>query len=69
MTVLPATLWKRRLILWLAIGLGLLIVAGANAHLVFVAVTSQPDCVAHVRPGEGAHAGQYGAAESSCQPE
>ena len=28
---------------------GLLLLAGANAHLVYVAVTSQPDCVAHVR--------------------
>ena len=27
---------------------------GANAHLVYVAMTSQPDCVAHVRQGEGA---------------
>ena len=28
---------------------GLLLVAGANAHLVYVAVQSQPDCVAHLK--------------------
>ena len=25
---------------------------GANAHLVYVATLSQPDCVAHLKPGE-----------------
>lgn len=35
--------WKRMAI---AIGIaGVLLFAGANAHLVYVAVTSQPDCV------------------------
>jgi hypothetical protein len=54
-----------------AIGLlvtsGLLLVAGANAHLVYVAVTSQPDCVAHVRSGDAATpAGSLSAAKSAC---
>ncbi len=52
--------------IWLMVGTGLLLVLGANAHLVYVAVTSQPDCVAHVRPGGGGAA--YGAALSSCTP-
>jgi hypothetical protein len=52
--------------IWLTVALGLLLVLGANAHLVYVAVTSQPDCVAHVRPGSSS-AG-YGAAQSSCTP-
>lgn len=48
-----------------ALVLGVLaLVAGANAHLVFVAVASQPDCVAHAKAaGQG---GGYSAAKSSC---
>ena len=38
---------------WLLVPAGLLLFAGANAHLVYVAVPSQPDCVAH---SEGARA-------------
>jgi hypothetical protein len=50
------------IVLALAIGLGVL--ALANAHLVYVSVASQPDCVPHLKPG---HAGQgYRAARSSC---
>jgi hypothetical protein len=52
--------------IWLLVAAGTLGVLGANAHLVYVAVTSQPDCVAHVRPGSGG-AG-FGAAQSSCTP-
>lgn len=59
--------------IWLLVGAGLLLVAGANAHLVYVALTSQPACVAHVRAGEIAHlrpgeAGGYSAARSACTP-
>jgi hypothetical protein len=45
---------------------GLLLVAGANAHLVYVAVTSQPDCVQHVRAGGEARSGQFSVAKSAC---
>lgn len=46
---------------------GLLLVAGAHAHLVYVAVTSQPDCVAHVRRGDAAaQSGALSAAKSAC---
>ena len=52
---------------WLLIGAGLAIVVGANSHLVYVAVTSQPDCVAHARGGQGdAARGLYSAAKSAC---
>jgi hypothetical protein len=41
----------------------------ANAHLVYMAVVSQPDCVAHIRQGEGASKdGKFSAARSSCTP-
>jgi hypothetical protein len=60
---------RARAILWLAIGAGLLLVLIANSHLVYMAVVSQPDCVAHVRQGEGsAKDGKFSAARSSCTP-
>ena len=48
---------------------GLLAICAANWHLVHVATTSQPDCVAHVRLGEGSGKhGSFSAAQSSCSP-
>ena len=53
-----------RWIVWLLVPLGFLVFVGANAHLVYVAFESQPDCVAHSKvPGE---AGRYSAAKSAC---
>ncbi len=37
----------------------------ANAHLVYVAMTSQPDCVAHLKTF-GEASGQFRAARPSC---
>ena len=54
--------------IWLWISAGLLLVAAANAHLVYVAVTSQPPCVPHYRPGE-ATGGAFSAARSACRPD
>jgi hypothetical protein len=60
---------RTKVVLWTAIGAGLLLVLIANSHLVYVAIMSQPECVAHVRPGEGsAKDGKFGAARSSCTP-
>ncbi len=60
---------KRKTTIWLLIGLGVLFMAAANSHLVYVAARSQPDCVAHVRAGEGpATQGRFSAAMSSCSP-
>jgi len=40
---------------------------GANAHLVYVALRSQPECVTHVKPGAAAPAGStFRAAKSAC---
>lgn len=53
-----------RWLAWLLVPAGLLLFAGANAHLVYVAFQSQPDCVAHVKAaGEG---GGYRAAKPAC---
>jgi hypothetical protein len=58
---------KTKAILWVAIGAGLLLVLIANSHLVYMAIVSQPDCVAHVRQGEGVpEPGKFSAARSSC---
>ena len=53
--------------LCLMIASGLLLVVAANAHLVYVASVSRPDCVAHLRQGEGSsELGRFSAAQSSC---
>jgi len=45
------------------------IVVAANAHLIYVANTSQPACVAHLTRGKGdATRGLFSAAQSSCSP-
>ena len=51
-------------LLWLLIPAGLLLFAGTNAHLVYVAFRSQPDCVAHVKDPGGS--GGFRAAGSAC---
>jgi hypothetical protein len=53
MTALP-----RRTTVWLVVTGLLLLIVAANAHLVFVAVTSQPECVDK--------AGAFHAAASTC---
>jgi hypothetical protein len=60
---------RTKAVFWLALAAGLLLVLIANSHLVYVAVMSQPECVAHVRQGEGAAKdGRFSAARSSCTP-
>lgn len=48
---------------WLLVPAGLLLFAGANAHLVYVAFQSQPECVEHLKSADG---GGYRAAKSAC---
>lgn len=51
---------------WLAAAAaGVVAILAANAHMAYVAIASQPACVAHLRTGEAAPA-QYAAAKSSC---
>ena len=60
---------KTKPLVWAAIGAGLLLVLIANSHLVYVAIVSQPECVAHLRQGEGDPSqGKFSAARSSCTP-
>jgi hypothetical protein len=55
----------RRAISLLLVGVGIALFIAANAHLVYVAFASQPDCLAHSRAGEDS-AGSFSAAKSSC---
>ena len=65
MTAAPSESRRRWKSAWmLLVPAGLLLVAGANAHLVYVAVTSQPDCVPHLK--EAGTEGSYRAAKSAC---
>jgi hypothetical protein len=67
--VLTMCMPKRKGAIWLLVGLTLLLLVVANGHLVYVAMTSQPDCVAHIRQGEGNGAHErFSAARSSCTP-
>jgi len=64
---------RKRLTSRAAIGLivaGLVLLLGAaNAHLVDMAVTSQPDCVAHLRQGDTSmQSASFRAAKSACSP-
>lgn len=53
----------------LVIGFGVLLFIAANAHLLYVAMMSQPDCVDHVRGGQGNDRNTgLSAAKSSCSP-
>ncbi len=53
------------LLAWLLAAGVLLVVVAANAHLVYVAMASHPDCVAHLKEA-GTQAGEYRAAMSAC---
>lgn len=56
---------RRRLFAWLFVTAGLLLLFGANWHLVHVATLSQPDCVPHQRQKQQDR-NVYRAAVSSC---
>lgn len=56
---------RPRTVLLLAVGVGVILLALANTHLVYVAIESQPDCVAHLKT-ESATPGVYRAAGSAC---
>lgn len=50
--------------LWI-LSVAALLVLLANAHLVYVAVSTQPDCVPHLKE-RGGSPGAYRAAKSAC---
>ena len=45
---------RKGLLVWVLVSAGVLLVAGANAHLVYVAFDSQPECMDHAKTvGDG----------------
>ncbi|VVT27703.1 hypothetical protein [Rhizobium sp. EC-SD404] len=62
MSVFPRT--RTQWLLWTLIPAALAVFAAANIHLVYVAVTSQPDCVPHLKEAGGGET--YRAAKSAC---
>ena len=53
------------LAVWLLVPLAVLLFAGANAHLIYVAFSSQPECVDHLKTPEPG-TGRFRAAKSDC---
>lgn len=56
---------RTRLLVLLSVAAGVALFLGANAHLLHVAFTSQPDCVPHSKAPEESD-GNYRAAKSAC---
>jgi hypothetical protein len=71
MSALPLRRVRTRTVVGFSLLAAVLLLAGANAHLLYVAVTSQPECVDHAREGDankGQVQGSFRAAKSSCSP-
>lgn len=55
---------RTRVMVLLAVLAGIALFLGANAHLIWTSLRSQPSCVPHLKaPGQN---GQFRAAQSSC---
>lgn len=65
MSASPQRMPMNKALIFLMIATATLVVLGANAHLLYAAVNSQPDCVDHLKIGHGQE-GAFGAAESAC---
>ncbi|WP_168801065.1 hypothetical protein [Peteryoungia ipomoeae] len=50
---------------WLLATVIAVVLIAANAHLAYVAISSQPDCVAHLKD-KGGQPGQFRAAKPAC---
>jgi hypothetical protein len=51
--------------MWLLATVVVVVLIAANAHLAYVAISSQPDCVAHLKE-KGGQPGQFRAAKPVC---
>ncbi|MDA0704591.1 MAG: hypothetical protein O3A96_15355 [Proteobacteria bacterium] len=56
---------KRLALVWALVAAGITVFVVANAHLAYVAVSSQPDCVAHLK-APSSDANTFRAAKSAC---
>lgn len=58
--------WRgRALVIGLVVG-SLAVFCAANAHLIYLAFKTQPECVAHIREAGSGPPGAYAPARSSC---
>lgn len=57
---------RGRVVLIAVVAAGLAGLIAANAHLVYLALTSQPECVPHIKDGSGPPGARYAPARSSC---
>jgi len=64
MATIPGTLPRKGLYVLVAVLFGAILVF-ANVHFVYVALSSQPDCVPHLK-SSGEASGSFRAAKSSC---
>jgi hypothetical protein len=60
-----STRTRRFHLLWILTAAAMTVFVSANAHLVYVAVSSEPGCVAHLKDKSGTPGG-YRAAKSAC---
>ena len=69
MTDLATRRFNTKVVIWLSVAAGVLLLVVANAHFVYVAFSSQPDCIDHIKRGVAVAApGKFSAASSSCTP-
>jgi hypothetical protein len=60
---------RRMISLWILLAVAAAVFIAANAHMIYVAIMSQPACLTHLKQGDGdATRGLFSAAESSCSP-
>lgn len=59
------TMTRKKLAIYIGIAASVLLLVLANVHLVYVATTSQPDCMTHLK-SSGEATGSFRAARSSC---
>ena len=59
--IMPST----RAVKWILIGLVAATFVGANAHLVYIAIASQPGCVEHIKE-KGQQPSEFRAAAAAC---
>lgn len=57
---------RTRLLVLTGVAAGLLLFFGANAHLVYVAIQAQSECVDHLKMPDETRPGQFRAAKSAC---
>jgi hypothetical protein len=62
---IKATRPNWRAVSFLLAGVVIALFIVANAHLIYVAFASQPDCLPHSKAGEN-HGASFSAAKSSC---